>query len=446
MTKIKNLMSNQYFSGIMNKIKKHDIFFSVLVLVIYRLLLDMVYIIAINPTFAAFSKMDFSIVRYAISLLTLCIFILPTINLYKQKLVSSIIVLLLNLWYFIPMTTMYAFYNFDTEFYILGLIYWSILMFCQFKLPVLYIKKVNPKFNNIIMYFFIISMSIVVLFVSAKYTGFRITFDFINVYGIRAEASTYNIPTIIQYMLFMAGIGIPLFLLYAFEHKKKFLSLFLLIIWLLNFSIAAHKTVFIMLFLAILGYLFYRERFINLFAIAMTCMLIVLSGIYIVFENVVPIGILISRVMLIPIQLSYHYYEFFNENNLNLFRNGILGKFGFSEIYSQEIPYIIGEFTEKINTSFSMANNGLLGDVFANTKYIGIFIMPIILVIIFRLLDSVSKNLDKKIVVVICIYFANSFINMSWSTVLLTQGYLMICLLIYFYPSINNKEEIKNEV
>lgn len=63
--------------------------------------------------------------------------------------------------------------------------------------------------------------------------------------------------------------------------------------------------------------------------------------------------------------------------------------------------------------------------------FIGILIMPIILVITLKTIDSVSENLDKKIVFAASITSVFSLINSSYFTVLITHGLLVTIIILY---------------
>ena len=61
--------------------------------------------------------------------------------------------------------------------------------------------------------------------------------DLLNVYGIRREFNSYNVPTIIVYIWSAAGNILPLLLIYYFVKGKKGMVAFLIFIIILNFSI-----------------------------------------------------------------------------------------------------------------------------------------------------------------------------------------------------------------
>lgn len=86
---------------------------------------------------------------------------------------------------------------------------------------------------------------------------------------------------------------------------------------------------------------------------------------------------------------------------LNLFRDGILGKLSYDPVYSIKIPKVIGEY---MGTG-SSANNGLVGDMYANLPVVlGVFLMPLILVILFRLLDAAAETSPKDLYRAVCVF------------------------------------------
>ena len=81
------------------------------------------------------------------------------------------------------------------------------------------------------------------------------------------------------------------------------------------------------------------------------------------------------------------------------------------------------------------ANNGLLGDMFANLPILfGLLLMPLLLILCFRLMDLATEKVPLKYLVPFCVFFASAFMNGSWGTVLLSHGFLVACLLLYIFP------------
>jgi len=138
------------------------------------------------------------------------------------------------------------------------------------------------------------------------------------------------------------------------------------------------------------------------------------------------------RTLYIPVALGEAYFNYFQINPLNLLREGVFGKLGFDSIYSTNIPRLIGEF---VGDATMNANSGLLADAFSNVPpLLAVFIFPFVLIICFRMLDMVSKGHGTIVTLPVAIYFGMGFVNGSWSTILLTNGYIVACLLLYIMP------------
>lgn len=145
-----------------------------------------------------------------------------------------------------------------------------------------------------------------------------------------------------------------------------------------------------------------------------------------------PVSLFVRRVLYVPVQLSESYADFFTQHPLNLLREGILGKLSFDSVYSNTIPMVIGEF----NGSGASANNGMVGDMYANIPAVlGVFLYPLILVIIFRLMDLSVMTLPQSISIGFCVYYSMSFSNSAWGTILLSGGFLLACVLLYLFPT-----------
>lgn len=436
LTKIKE---NRFFNALYNFYNKNQIIIDILMICLYKLSLDYIYVEYLSPAYAySLFTTDFNLIRYALSSITVLIFSVPILFLYRQKTASSIMVILINFIYFIPLMTYYAFIDTGIAFYIMSVIYWAIFMYCQLKFPVLYVKKTNSNIQKTIINFITLIISSIVIFIWARYTNFNLQFDIIQVYETRAEFASISLPTVLIMLRSFASTVIPILILNAFVTKRRFLGIIIFIIGFLNFSIDGSKTAFFMLLVAVISYIFYKDWMIKIVCPLLTAITIA-SGLMIeIFDNIYPLSMFIRRVMFVPIQLSEFYIKYFSENSLNLFRNGFLDKIGFTSVYDLQIPRLMGQFMG----NESSANNGLIGDAFSNLGFVGILIMPIILIVIFRFMDSLSKNISMNVIFVSCVNFSIGFTNSSWSTILLTHGFLVICMLLYIFPS-NDEKRLK---
>lgn len=402
---------------------------------VYRLVLDIVYLMQLSPVFEYSGFTTHLVpVKYFISWLILLV-LLPLISgIHGQEdRPSSIMVTILNYLYFIPMTSYIGCKGSELWFVICVLLYWALFLLLQLCIPSLHLKKLPSRWvKTYLIPMLTIGSVLLVMGVSGFYTGFRLHLNFIDVYGMRAEAATYNIPSAIAYPLSWMSACLSLLMLYWLEKKKYLISALLFVVYLFYFSIDAVKSKFFFLFLAIGCYFLYRKwmyrwmpGLLPLVVIACAC-----SSVFV--PAYMPTSLFVRRLMYVPVFLSESYAIFFSQNPVDLFRSGVLGNFSYESLYSKQIPYVIGEFLNSPQTS---CNNGMLGDMFANLPVVvGIVVMPLILILCFRLLDLVIHTTPQKIYFSFLIFFFNAFSNASWSVVLLTHGFLFACFLLYLFP------------
>lgn len=406
----------------------------ILLVMIYRLALDYVYLTMVcrfygYTGFYAEVRLSF----YGASLLAVLAFAPFVVRLQEEPLSSARIVSFLNYIYFIPLTSYCGCGGANAAFFLIGIIYWALLLLFQFLLPVLALNKLPTHHAGRSYLIITVLASAFVMFISGRYTGFRFTMNFIDVYGIRAEAAGYDMPGVFVYTLSMMGVTLAILLLYWLTRKKYLTVAALVVVYLFLFSIAAHKSLFFFLLLLLAGYFLYHPWMMRWLGGLLT----LFAGTAVLEEKLAGsyylMNLFFRRSMFEAVHIGREYMEVFLRNPLSLFRDGILGKLpGIAPIYTIDIARIMGEFRGNISEN---ANNGLLGDMFANfPPILGVFLLPLILIVCFRLLDATSHRLPEKLTSAICAYFAISFSNSSWSTVLLSHGFLIACLLLYFFP------------
>lgn len=135
--------------------------------------------------------------------------------------------------------------------------------------------------------------------------------------------------------------------------------------------------------------------------------------------------------MFVPNLLNYNYYDFFSSNSPDYFQQSFLRYFGFDSAYSG-IGHLIA--VVYYNSPEASANNGLLSDAYANMGFVGIFIMPFVLVLMLKILDACAEGLDIRVVVVSGIMIAFTFVSSFFFTIMLTHGLMALCVILYLLP------------
>lgn len=409
------------------------------VVIIYKILLDLIYCLYIAGSHAFFS-LEISVINVINGWLATFIMI-PFINRYcKQKTCSAIIMVALNMIYFIPITTYCGYGGGSSSFLFFAIIYWAILSILQIKLPIVgyRIENTHIKISDKVLFIFIILASVVSLYIWWRYSGFRIQLNIFDVYGIRSEAAKNSLPLILSYAWHIITIVIPILIVLTLHKRKYLMLIWLLFITVINFSYAGNKSVILFPIILIGGYIFYRKNMISLI-FPVGILVEILAIIEQKLGSIFIVSYLFRRQSILLAQLSENYYRFFLENPTDLLRNSIMGKFGFDSIYNDALARVIGNNFE---TQSVNCNNGLLADVWSGLGIIGIVIMPIIIVICFRLLDFVSYKVDLRLMVGFVLYYAIMFANTTWSTVLLTHGFLVMCIMLIIFPRENEPDRL----
>ncbi|MEG2832212.1 MAG: hypothetical protein RR923_05455, partial [Bacilli bacterium] len=344
------------------------------------------------------------------------------------------IILLIITFYFIPILTLYSYGSVDNIFFIYSNIYIGMLVLAQMLTPLFYIENSVLKYKKEInLYNLLILISVLFsIYLNIKYTGFRVVTDLFNVYNIREEASKYPMNLIERYAFNLLPIILSVLANYTLKYKKIFLLILIIIAEWLLFSIAGQKMIFFLTILNIIFYVIYNKNILKII-LAVTTFIPLLGYLeYSINKITWIIAIIYDRTIFGIPHLSYYYYKFFKENPINFFRDGIVGKFKVESIYSNELGKIIAESMQKIQ--FNNANNGLIGNAVSGLGIVGIFLLPIVIVVSLRMLDFVTYNKPPKILYGSCVYFYSYYSNGSFSEALVGGGLLILVLLYYFFP------------
>lgn len=366
--------------------------------------------------------------------------IVPVIK-SKRERVSSLIVTILYIFSYIPFTTcIFAGLFSDENFIILNTFYWLILLGLEafFLTKEVLPSSINVTFGKVglsrlvVAFLGFLSLSII-LFVSWRYTGFRLNFDLYNVYELRGEAREYNFPILINYFLSWTNAINPLLMGYCLAKGKNVLAGFFFMVQMLSFGIGGHKSVFFAPILVLLAAFFGEKVSFQKLKKYILVSYFSLGGVAIfeelIFESENLTGVIIRRLCFLPNHIAYSYFDYFQTHSYDFFRGSFLRHFGFNSPYSDGIARVIGNSYYSLGNN---ANNGLFSDAFANLGYVGIFIMPILLTAVLFLLDKCSSGININVISAVAIIFSISFLSSFSLTVILTHGLLVCCIILLF--------------
>ncbi len=401
---------------------------------VIKLLFDIMYLQIIYPVYhyTGFVS-NFTWKSYAISWLILMAYSYFGFKMYcnrNQKLSYEVfyIIFLIS---FLPFVSMVGCGAFESDFIIWNCIYYFVLFsalilsnYIQFKVNRKRIQRKyasNQQITILTLFFFLI-----VLYISGKYTGFRFNFSFSNVYDLRLEAREYSMPVILSYLYSWARAIMPILLIIFLRQKKYAISAICIITQLLSFGIEGSKSTILMMFIAI------GIQFIPLFSVSkfnkwinygLILFLILSMFEYYAYSSTTLSSTIFRRMSYLPNWISSKYFDFFSNHVPDYFRKSFLRHLGLASPYSEEIPRMIGRLY--MGNEQTNANNGLIADAIANMGYLGVVIMPILVVYVMRILDRSASGLDIKVYITIAIGQATLLMNSFLASAFLTSGVLI---------------------
>lgn len=374
-------------------------------------------------------------------IISFIIFVVSFVFVYKQKTdtYSKFILYILFVINFIPSVVTFCFMPFSYKYLFLLCVYWLMLIIFINFFNKIHVKSTSLKFNsNLFIIYLVVFVELIVMLLVLKYTGLNLNFD--NVYTLRENYFESSIPVILSYMYSAFKVVNPLLFIYLFNRKKRIGCVITLIVQILAFLADGSKSTLFSIIIAflIVKYIANRKT-INFFENDKIKYYILLGimGVnflasieFFLFESSYLYNYFVRRLFFVPSLLHNYYYDFFSVYQCDFFKQSILGKLGFHSVYNMPIQKIIGSVY--FNAPSMLANNGLFSDAYMNLGVIGVFVLPFMLSVVLRLLDYSAKNINPFYLITVLISVSYVFISSSFFTVLLTHGYLLLCVILLF--------------
>lgn len=409
-------------------------------LVIYRVSLDIAFLTFLDTEFyySGF-RLNFSFINYSLSwilLLYLFIFI-PK----QSDKISNTTLQLLFLMMYVPFSSFFGMTKNSLEWFLIFSLFWLIVVYLlnlKFSFKIIKPPKKSTQKNV----FFTLLFFVIIVFVILFYkVDFKLNFDIYAVYDIRAEKLTESIPLAGYFVTWTAKVFLPFLLVYSIlkiKPRLNFQTIFILVLFFIIFSITGHKSYLFAVPMLIGSILLLRTSNFYLTTLTVLSSLTILGvSFYMAFGSVDILTLLVRRTLFIPAQISFYYHDFFQDNHVYL-SNGIMSPF-FNYPFDAEPPFLIGEhYFSKPEMS---ANNGIISDGYMNFGIIGVIIYSIILVIILKLLDSLTLNKNKYILWPLIFLGVKSLIDGALLTSLWTHGFFLAIFLCFLYPLENKTIE-----
>lgn len=394
-------------------------------IVLYRLLLDYIYIHSIAPVYS-YQRLSINYAPHmlGISWAILCVYTLLVIPFLKmQGEVIPKAMLMLFVLRYVPFTSFIA-CQAQTYAYI-GLVslFWLliILMFRYLPSPRMFFIRKKKYLIDLVTLALVLS----VVWISGYYAHFRITFDVFNVYDLRLEARQFEIPLLVKYLWLSSAYVLPLLMVYYINRNKKGVAAILAIVVLLNFSINGLKSILFILFLC-LAFCFFVKKDITPKLGWLLCGLCVLA---VIFDYSSPSDIgfisnfIIRRICFVPTLLDTLYYDYVSQHGPIFFHPGE----GDSHVF-----FVIGK--DYFDKAAMSANNGLFSDAFINLGIWGCMIYPLVYAFFFKCCEAAFIGLDNQIVFFVTFLMVFCFNSTAFTTALFSHGVVLMCFVLYLMP------------
>lgn len=254
-----------------------------------------------------------------------------------------------------------------------------------------------------------------------------------NIYDIRAD---FKLNKYVGYMFAWQYIVInPFFIVRAMKQKNIFVVGFFVLLQLIAYFYAAQKTILFIIPLILVIYWFSTSKYFNSFIFFGLTILI--SGTALTYKVVglstELFGLFARRVMLVPANLKFLYYDFFTNNEKIGFAGTIVGK-----VLKKEYPYddTLGFMISKtyFNNPDMSSNTGFLAEGYYRFGLFGIVIILIIFGLLMLLIDSFAEKNDYSIAVSIC-FFSIFLLNDGALIDPLTFGNLTVLVFLFIFYS-----------
>ncbi len=401
---------------------------------VFRVLLDITFFVYLDKyhDYAGF-EMDFNLTKYVISIvITLLLFALIPL---RSSRVSEVVVQFFFISVYVPFASYFAFTNASYSWFLIFTGFWVIVFLMnqinfnwrEIRSPIRY----DSKYITLV----ITILTILVFGLIFMFSEVKFNLSFLDVYDIREENPTGSVPFSGYLINWTAKIFLPFLLIYSIIKKKRYFSIYSLLVMgaiVLLFTLTGHKS-YVMVIPIIIGtiWLFRTGDFLLNLLISFSVLTIVGLILLLVFDHQIVLSLFVRRTLYVPAQLSFYYFDFFQNNHL-LLSNSVFSSF-FEYPYEMQPPKIIGEiYSHKPGIS---ANNGIVSDGFANFGILGILIWAFLFSFILKIMDWLSNGKDPLILWTLILLGLMVFVGGSLLTGILTHGVILIILLTYLYPS-----------
>lgn len=319
--------------------KKH-IYKVVLLYLVFRILMDIVYLYWVNPIYGYngfLYEVHISNVSISYLFMIFLVLIIPKNN----DRVSNTILQLHFIVMIIPLTSIYAMANLPTKFMIMVFICFVLQIYLVRLLPLIKLKKIKNA-NIIITVILSLSTIVTYFYLLSTQTINVSAFNISNIYEIRSEINFFGVMSYL--VVWQYRIINPVLLIISIMKKNYVMSFAAIGLQVLLYLMEPHKEVILSIGLILIILYLERKQFKldSSFIKLLSLISMVSIGIYEIYRNVILFSLVPVRLLYIPALIKFQHYEFFLENQKLYYSEGLIGKLlGLNYPYSVPSGFVV---------------------------------------------------------------------------------------------------------
>lgn len=416
--------------------KKVPLWREIAVLLVYRLILDISYILIISNVFRYeyyTLNPNASKIFESYSFLIVIFILIKTSFKFKENILpSQFLLYLLFLISYVPFLSLYSLADKPRSFFYGATFFWILVTFINYIFTEIRIKQLRD--SKFIYLFLTMMANLIGMFLIFRYLGFSLNLNLSVVYDIRSRYIEARIPFAGYLFTWLSYAINPIFLSYCFVNKKWANLMLVFFIQLILFSQTGMKSfLFVPFFVIGIAWLL-NKRWRIAYWIPFILSLLIVLGIfsYYIIGDVWISSLFTRRALYTPASLSFVYYDFFSKNGFTyLSQHHLFGSL-LKYPYPLNPPHLIG--LTYFNSPEMAANNGIIGDAYMNFGFLGFFLWSFVLVLILKIINSVSKGKDARIRLGVFGVSMWYLLNGALLTCLFTHGLIIAILFTYLLP------------
>jgi hypothetical protein len=355
---------------------------------------------------------------------------------------------LLILLSYVPMLTIYALTNESRLFMYATAGFWMIV--CHFYLgrKSISLKRPTEAFGRKVNLSLFGGLTALALLTVIASRGFQFLYDIrgqlpgqmSDVYDTRTDFLDLGLALHGYWFHWLACVFNPIFFAICVVRKKWIYAGIIVYLQLVASLMVGLRSYFLVLpFVLGLIWIASRQHQLSIMAAGLTAIIILGTFFSYSLYDSFPYNFLVGRLLSLPAQLSFYYYDFFSSHHflhLSYIFKYFLNIPGLvRDPYDVSPELLIGE------TYFGLpdlaAVTGIVSDGYMNFGIPGIAAWGILLAIILRFLDAVSEGVDRRVGAAALAIPALSFSGTYLVRTLFTAGFILTLVVLYFLPRKN---------